>query len=89
MPYSDKIQKDKSISKRICSYLVREWGVLSHSRLLFTAVVKLPFGWRLSLADFCRVKKLFTQRVVYSIIKIIAGTLKYEREEKYEKLFGY
>jgi hypothetical protein len=24
MPYPDKIQKDKSISERICSYLVRE-----------------------------------------------------------------
>ncbi len=34
IPYSDKIQKDKSISKRICSCLVREWGY--NALLLFT-----------------------------------------------------
>ena len=71
------------------AFLVRKWGMLSHSRLVFAVVVLLLVDWWLKLAGFCRVKKLFTQRVVYSIIKIIAGTLKYEREEKYEKLFGY
>ena len=65
----------------ICSYLVREWGILSPSRLVFSAVVKFSFGWRLSLQIFAVLKKLFTQRDIYSIMKIIAGTQKYERAE--------
>ena len=31
---------------------MREWGMLSHSRLLFTAVVNSSFGWRLNLDGF-------------------------------------
>ena len=65
MPYSDKIQKDKSISKRICSYLVREWGMLIPSRLLFTAVIKFSFGWRLSLDDFLHCQANLVQITVW------------------------
>ena len=78
MPYSDKIQKVKSISERICSYLVREWGILSHSRLLFTAVVKFSFGWRLSLdgflhrqADFCQITVCFLYAYGLEVVKHI------------------
>lgn len=36
MPYPDKIQKDKSISERICSYLVRETGLEGERREYFS-----------------------------------------------------
>ena len=78
MRYSDKIQKDKSISKRICSYLVREWGMLSHSRLLLTAVVKFSFGWWLSLdgflhrqADLCQITVCLLNAYGLEVVKYI------------------
>jgi len=72
------IQIPKKTHRLVCLFGMREWGMLSHSRLLFTAVVKFSFGWRFNLdgflhrqADLCQITVCFLYAYGLEAVKYI------------------